>query len=228
MNKIILMVLLCRPLWLPAQTDVRIPFQPSFMGEPIALEKAFQMPDGDSIVLHTLRLYLSNFVFFNKGTLVYTEDNSYHLLDWEDETSMILAFVFPQKVDFDSLHFKLGVDSATTVSGAMGGDLDPSRGMFWAWQSGYINLKIEGFSRKSPARNGQFQVHLGGYLPPFQTLQAVGLKFGSALNPVEIRLDLSPFFEKMDWPKKPNIMSPCREAVDLSKILAKSFYIHAG
>lgn len=227
MKKITLFILLCRHFCLPAQTDVCIPFQPTLFGEKIALEKAVKMPDGDSIALHTLRFYLSSFVFYKNGKVIFVEENSYHLLDLEDEATMILPFAFPQKFDFDSLHFNLGVDSATTVSGAMGGDLDPALGMFWTWQSGYINVKLEGSSPKSPARDGAFQFHLGGYLPPFQTIQVVGLKFGSTLNPSEIRLDLTPFFDKTDWSKKPNIMSPCREAVDLSTILAKSFHVHA-
>jgi hypothetical protein len=227
MKKTTLFILLCCHLNLSAQTDIVLHFQPSIFGEKLALEKGLKMPDGDSIALHTLRFYLSNFVFYNNGTVVFAEQNSYHLLDLEDEASMILPFSFLQKFDFDSLNFKLGVDSATTVLGAMGGDLDPARGMFWAWQSGYINFKLEGFSQKSPARDGEFQFHLGGYLPPFQSLQVVGLKFGNTLNPYEIRLDLAPFFEKIDWSKKSNIMSPCREAVNFSKILAKSFHVHA-
>ncbi len=205
-----------------AQTDFSMQFEPVFLGQKMALEQPARKPDGDSLALHTLRFYLSNFVFFKNCAVVFAEKNSHHLLDLEDEKSMLLTFEFPQNLDFDSLRFDLGVDSATTVSGAMGGDLDPTRGMFWTWQSGYINFKIEGFSRKSPARDGEFRFHLGGYLPPFQTLQRVGLPVFSKEKAV-LQLDLTPFFEKIDWQKKPNIMSPCREAVELSEVLAKSF-----
>lgn len=30
----------------------------------------------------------------------------------------------------------------------MDGDLDPLNGMYWAWNSGYINMKIEGITPK--------------------------------------------------------------------------------
>lgn len=220
------MVLLFWVCCLSAQTGFLIQFQPVFFGENIALEQPIRAPDGDSISLHTLRFYLSNVIFLKKGVVVFAEKNSHHLLDVEYEKSLLLPFDFPQKLDFDSLQFELGVDSTTTVSGAMGDDLDPTHGMFWVWQSGYINFKIEGFSRKSSARQGTFQFHLGGYLPPFQTLQTVRLPVFSNEKAV-LQLDLTPFFEKIDWAKNSGIMSPCREAVDFSKILAKSFSIHA-
>lgn len=201
-----------------------LPVQPVFRGEQIVPGQPLRTADGDSLVLHTLRFYLSNFVFLKNGAVVFSEKNSCHLLDLEVEKSLLLNFQLPQNTDFDTLQFDFGVDSATTVLGAMGGDLDPTRGMFWTWQSGYIHLKMEGFASKSPARNHTFQFHLGGYLPPFQTCQTV--KTARPPYQAQLQLELLTFFEKINWSKKPGIMSPCREAVELSEVLAKSFILH--
>ncbi len=229
MNILFVIAVICGHLTATAQQAIGImsfslPVQPVFQGEQIALEQPLRTTDGDSLVLHTLRFYLSNFVFLKNGAVVFSEKNSCHLLDLEDEKSLLLNFQLPQNADFDTLQFDFGVDSATTASGAMGGDLDPTRGMFWTWQSGYIHFKIEGFALKNPARNHTFQFHLGGYLPPFQTCQTV--KTGRPQNHAHLQLDLVTFFEKINWSKKPGIMSPCREAVELSEVLAKSFLLH--
>lgn len=220
---------------LPAQqpeSAFSIQMQPIFLEKNIVLDEPLFDKNGDSLAIHELKFYLGNFEFLKNGQVVFQE-KSHRLVDVENEKSLVLDFDMPENPDFDSLRFDLGVDSLTNVSGAMGGDLDPTRGMFWTWQSGYINFKLEGFFEKCPARNGEFQFHLGGYLQPFQTVQRLNINAMRASNPsglqsrIQIDLDLSPFFEKTDWAKKPGVMSPGGEAVRLSEVLAKSFSIHA-
>lgn len=202
-------------------------FQAVLKNEKIELEKPLRASGNDSLTIQTLRFYLGDFAFFKNGKLVFEEKN-YRLLDLETAESLVLKFDFPEKIDFDSLACNLGVDSATSVAGAVGGDLDPTRGMFWTWQSGYINFKLDGFSRQSPARKGEFQFHLGGYLPPFAAMRRVQIGLGEVPKSSDLllELDLSKFFENVDWTRKSSIMSPCTEAVELSKILSKSFRIH--
>ena len=76
----------------------------------------------------------------------------------------------------DKIKFNLGIDSLTNVSGVMGGDLDPTKGMYWTWQSGYINFKMEGSSAVCPTRNHEFQFHIGGYQDPFYAMQTLELE----------------------------------------------------
>jgi len=212
-------------LWQEKNIGLTVYFQPVFQGEKIVLDQALRNSENDSLALHTLRFYLSHFVFLKNGTVVLEEKNSYHLLDVENENSLILTFEEAQNLDFDHIQFNLGIDSLTQISGAMGGDLDPTKGMFWTWQSGYINVKLEGFSAKSPARNHTFQFHLGGYLTPFQSVQTVKLSVHKGRN-LQLQMDLAPFFEQVDLAKKHSIMSPGEEAVALSRILANSFSLY--
>jgi hypothetical protein len=200
--------------------------QPMFQGKKVVLDAQMRSQGGDPLKLNTLRFYLSNFVFLKNGAVVFEEKNSFHLLDLEDENTLDLKFDALEGRDFDGLRFKLGIDSLTHISGAMGGDLDPTKGMFWTWQSGYINFKLEGTFKKCPTRNHEFQFHLGGYLAPFQSVQSVQVKIPKGENLV-LQLDLSPFFDQVDWVKKYSIMSPCKESVEASKVLANSFSVHA-
>jgi hypothetical protein len=101
--------------------------------------------------------------------------------------------------DFDEIQFSIGIDSLTNVSGAMGGDLDPVNGMYWSWQSGYINFKVEGNSEKSGAVHKDFQFHIGGYLKPFETLQTVILPLKRNQNVIFV--DVSRFLSEIDLKK---------------------------
>jgi hypothetical protein len=210
-----------------------IHFQPVFANQKIVLDTPIFDEKGDSVRIQTLRFYVGNFEFWKNGRVVFSE-KSHRLLDLEKPESLSLVFHAP---DFkatklnqspDSLRFDLGVDSLTQTAGAMGGDLDPTRGMFWTWQSGYIHCKIEGIASKSPAREGFFEFHLGGYVSPFSTVRRVCMTTGRVQNPADVKInfDLAPFFENVNWVKKSSIMSPDSEAARLSKVLAKSFRVH--
>jgi hypothetical protein len=209
-----------------ATQGLSVRFQPVLHGQKIVLNEPLRTAAGDSITLHTLRFYLSNVVFLKYGAVVFAEPSSHHLLDLETENTLALHYNLPAgTAGFTEIQFDLGIDSLTNTAGAMGGDLDPTNGMYWAWQSGYINTKIEGVSPHCPARNHEFQFHLGGYLPPFQAVQTVRLLVPKTQN-LLVDFDLTAFFEQVDWAKKSGIMSPGAEAVRLSEVLSKAFRVH--
>ena len=209
-----------------AQSDsshqIHVHIIPLFEGKELILEKEEYELNGNPIQFEVLKFYLSNFMLMNEGMVVWQEQNSYHLLDASQTESMNMDIKIPEGLQYDHIAFNLGIDSATNVSGAMGGDLDPTKGMYWSWNSGYVNFKLEGISDICPTRNHVFQYHLGGYLPPFQTVQKVQLK----VNPgekLEIRMDLSQFLKKLDLTQQHTIMSPGAKAQNLSRIAAKIF-----
>lgn len=223
MNSSLVVILLFWVFSLQPLPQFSVRVLPFFQHSKIELDAVVPLVTGDSVVFSTLKFYLGQFKFLKNGAIIFRDDR-YHLVDLEIENSEIIHFELPRSLQFDSLQFNFGVDSLTVVSGAMGGDLDPTRGMFWTWQSGYIHFKIEGYSSRCTAPLGNFQFHLGGYLPPHQTVQTVKVPLGNrSLNPA-LRLDLTPFFENINWEKKQGIMSPCADAVFLSKLLGQSFY----
>jgi hypothetical protein len=196
-------------------------FQPTFGNENLILNQKYSINKKDSFEINVLRFYISNIEFYNNNQLIYKELNSYHLIDLEEERTLQIRF---KNNDFTKIKFNLGIDSTTNVSGAFGGDLDPTKGMYWTWQSGYINFKIEGKSELCPTRNHQFQYHLGGYAAPFYGLQTVELAIDNK-DKIVVNIDVSQFLNAVDLVNEHSIMSPSKAAVDLAKVAAESFEV---
>lgn len=201
-----------------------IKFYPVYGNKPLYPENhSYPLNKGDSIKIETLKFYISNLQFLDNSSIVYTENNSFHLIDAAVDSTLLLSIHNPSMPGYDEIKFNLGIDSITNTAGAMDGDLDPTRGMYWTWQSGYINFKLEGSCAACPTRNHEFQFHLGGYLAPFNSLQTIRLKVNK-INPVNIYLDLQKFFAVVDLSTLNHVMSPNKQAKDLSEITAKCFY----
>jgi hypothetical protein len=145
-------------------------------------------------------------------------------MDFAEPNSLIINHSLPKKVKFHQLRFRLGIDSAINMAGALGGPLDPTTGMYWTWQSGFINIKIEGKMTSSSEVEQPFVFHLGGYKHPFPSIQQISLdlKDGSF---IQIGIDLKQFIERINSTKVNHIMSPGAEAVQLSERFAKSFMV---
>ena len=170
-------------------------------------------------------MYISKIQFLENNTVVYEEENSFHLIDVNDEKSLVIDCSVLSAVKFNQISFAIGIDSNTNVSGAMGGVLDPTRGMYWTWQSGYINFKLEGKSNLCRTRNNEFQFHIGGYLLPFTTLQTVTLN-ANQNRQITIDIDLKKLIDDVDLAKLNHIMSPSKEAALFSEKTMKIFSVH--
>lgn len=82
---------------------------------------------------------------------------------------------------YTAMEFMLGVDSLNNCSGAQSGALDPVHGMFWAWNTGYIFLKLEGTSSFSKSPLHMFEYHIGGYRQPTNCIRKIRLTFPDTL-----------------------------------------------
>ena len=173
----------------------------------------------DSTSITNLKFYLTKFSLTKSRNTVWQEESSYHLIDISNPKSLDFVLNLSKNIDFDAIHFLLGTDSLTNVSGVMGGDLDPTKGMYWAWNSGYINFKLEGENNAIP-----FEFHLGGYTPPFQTVQKIKLKTNSKNN-LTIELDIVKLLKQLDLTAQKKIMSPGKEAQQLAIMLSTLFSI---
>ncbi len=185
-------------------------------------DSALLFNDSNNLKINTLKFYISNIRLLKNTKVVLHEKNSFHLVDASKEITQLIKISNTKTISFDELKFDLGIDSVTNVSGVLGGDLDPTNGMYWAWQSGYINFKLEGTSQLSKARNNEFQFHLGGYVQPNGCLQTLNFKVNN-LNTINITLDVNEILRHLDLGKINHIMSPSSEAVRLSKIVANAF-----
>ncbi len=173
----------------------------------------------DTISVSMLKFYISDIVLKKKNTIIYKTEGKSYLMNPEKK----LEIDFDQNIaeEADEIDFSVGVDSTTNVSGALGGDLDPMNGMYWSWQSGYVNFKIEGTYGGSAAQK-DFQFHIGGYSSLFPTLQAIALPLGK--NQKIIYVDILRFLLQIDLNKIHSIMSPGEKAVILARQFGKVFY----
>lgn len=205
--------------------QVNVYFNPMFVGNKLELNKQYFIVNStNSIQIETLKFYISNMEFYNTEQLVFKEKNSFHLIDAEDSTTFNLMINLEPNINFNQIKFNIGIDSITNYGGAMGGDLDPTKGMYWTWQNGYINFKIEGKSNLSIAKSNDFLFHLGGYQNAFSTLQTIQLPVqNSQVIPINMAIDK--WINEIDLAKQNHIMSPSKEAVILSNKLSTIFSV---
>lgn len=183
--------------------------------------------NGDSIQIEEFKFYISSISFLYGDSLVWAEKNSFHLIDFSEKKTQLISLNIPSHAIINKVKFNLGIDSITSVSGALAGDLDPSKGMYWAWQSGYINLKLEGKQNNCPTRKNKFQFHIGGYKQPFYAIQPVTLNIkNTTTTDVNIKIDLINLFEKINFQKTHTIMIPSKDAVEFAKEISNLFYIN--
>ncbi len=184
----------------------------------------FKTMNSDSLAFESLKCYVSKIVFLQDDKVVYAENNSFHLLDAANVESLKINLAC--KSPFNKIRFTLGVDSITNVSGAMGGDLDPSKGMYWAWQSGYINVKMEGKSLACKNPQKAFQFHLGGYAYPYSNAKVITL--ASTHKPEQnIMIQLAEWYKYFELQKFDHIMSPSSQAQKMTLAFSNCFQISA-
>jgi len=188
------------------------------------LNKKQLFKNADSIEFETFKFYISAIELYQNNKLVFKEENSFHLIDFSNPASLIINLNSEKKVNYNQIKFNIGIDSITNISGAMGGDLDPTKGMYWAWQSGYINFKLEGKSNLCKTRGNDFFYHIGGYTHPFNTLQKVELHTKKTKE-ITVSINVNAFFNNIDIGKTNQLMSPNKDAVFVSKQVIQLFSV---
>lgn len=204
-------------------------FKPVFDHETLVLdEKQYTTAQSDTIVVSTFRFYLSNIQYIFEDGSTFSETNSVHLLDVEKEESLVFEVKDVPNKKLQSVNFNIGVDSFTNVSGALTGDLDPIHGMYWAWNTGYINAKIEGKSKSCHTPKNVFEFHIGGYLSPFNTLRKIQLTPENKISDngkMTIEVDASKWFSNIRLAETNSVLQPNKMAMMIANNYAEMFKI---
>lgn len=208
-----------------AQEKITIKNELQFNLKSLVLNTNYSELPNDTLSLETVKFYISNLQIHYKNGTISKEKNSFHLLDFENLES--LQFELEKSTEkIESIRFSIGIDSLTNVSGALGGDLDATKGMYWAWQSGYINLKIEGKSSNCKTRKNKFQFHIGGYLKPFYAMRTIILPVNNTItnNTLTLKYDISKLFSNINLKEFHTVMIPSEKAMqfadDFQKIIS--------
>ncbi len=169
-----------------------------------------------SIRIDNLRWYVSLPPAGKKGSKAW-------LLDLADSSSLDQQMSRPVN---NKISLLFGVDSAIQVGGVGTGALDPLRGMYWTWQTGYVQWKMEGAIRVDGVES-PLELHLGGFdgATKAQAMLSDYLVY-QITNSVIAQWDLSPFIAQILDQKKYGVMSPSPIARDYCRIIANGVSFH--
>lgn len=138
--------------------------------------------NGDDFYITTFKYYISNIILTRmNGDTVHIPD-SYFLINAADPGSLSQELTNVPAGKYKTIAFTIGVDSLRNFSGAQSGCLDPARGMFWTWKSGYIFVKMEGVSSKSTSKKNKLVYHIGGAIAPENTIRVFSQSLPSKLK----------------------------------------------
>lgn len=193
-----------------------------FQQEGLRLNHYYHLASGDSVLISGLRFYLSHIQLWNDSFKAGSALKTHYLIDAANPPSQKITIPLNSGLKFNTIRFVIGVDSANNYKGASEGELDPTNGMYWTWQSGYINFKLDGRTNLSSLRNREFNLHIGGYRYPFITQQQCSIAVNAA-SVVGLHIQLDQLVERHKWQHVSQIMSPGKAAVELSKELPKIF-----
>ena len=192
---------------------------PTWNKNPLELQHVYLNQNNDSISFSTLKIYFSDFHFKDKISGRITSIDTLIFYDLADSSTHSF-FNDLNLSNYECVAFTLGLDSSKNVSSELENAYDPLLGMYWAWNTGYINLKIMGESSAVPTNSHEFEFHLGGYRSPFATAQTIQID----LNDQYIYFDLEKLFsESINLTKNHHIMMPCKDAFLISQGLSACF-----
>ncbi len=216
--------------------SVKITFNNVVKNSKIVLfDSLYTNPFGEKYSINKFRYYVSN-ISLKSDNKNFIEKESYHLVDESNIESQSIYLSVPQG-NYFSINFLLGVDSLHNVSGAQSGALDPTKDMFWTWNTGYVMAKLEGNSSSSTLVNHKYEFHIGGFSGKFNVLKNIELKF-SENKPIYFSKDKTTEIimnaDVNTWWQNPNdikiaehanITAPGKWALAISDNYAKMFSI---
>jgi len=206
-----------------SQDSLGINFRVKFQGEELQLGKEYHW-NGQPIKFTNVKFYVGSMAL-KMGDSVIFADKKAHLVDYSNVQSLMIQL--PMIHEFDRIELVIGTDSLDNVSGEFTADLDPINGMYWTWQSGFINLKLEGNSSLCSTRKNEFVYHIGGYEKPFETHHKIEFPIVNAPKmDVEVKLDDLIF--NMMQSGRFHLMSPGQDAHDFSILFKKAFSVTNG
>lgn len=180
------------------QHTIIISFQHKVGNQNLVLGETYKNPFGENITINRFRYYVSNIILIDKNNKRFTQPDEYYLIDEADSVSKTFKIKSSVK-EIKALEFLLGVDSIRNVSGVQTGTLDPMKGMFWTWNTGYIYAKLEGTCDSSHAAAHSFTYHIGGYKPGENAARKIVLNLPSSTNDLPsiiiINADINKWFQ---------------------------------
>lgn len=148
MSRLLLLLLLCISSNFRSQQELEI----RWGNKPFVLDTLLVLNDSTQLRISQLKFYLQ-----------VSERRSTPRIIFVDAADS-------NKITFNNMlnSLQLGIDPALQMQSNFKGTLDPIHGMYWAWNSGYIQLKCAGELIVGNSKKVQhFELHLGGLEAPW-------------------------------------------------------------
>ncbi len=188
---------------------------------------------GEPFKVRSFEYYISHIRLQDNSGKYHSVFEAPRLINQADSTTKQLSFITSSD-KVTGIQFLLGIDSITNVSGVQTGDLDPAKGMFWIWNTGYIMAKLEGSSPVSKAPGKQYSYDIGGYKEGENSVRQINLAILPTANTDAatfiITADISKwFYGKNDIriSEQPMCHSPGQLAMQVADNYAAMFSIRA-
>jgi len=160
----------------PSGGKLTITFDHYVGDEPLRLDTVtYRSALGQPFTVTKFKYYIGN-IHLRKANGGEATFDDYYLIDEDEALSKKISLDVPTG-EYTGIDFIIGVDSLHNCSGAQSGALDPVNAMFWAWNTGYIFLKLEGKSSVSRSPGNVFEYHVGGYKQPANCIRHISLNF---------------------------------------------------
>lgn len=206
--------------------NIQFMIKPMFNTEALVLNTTKYSTDtNDTVSITTLKFYISNLVVEYEDGTRFKDKQSVRLIDVERLETLSFQLKQAPDLKMKRIYFQIGIDSLTNVSGNLDGDLDPALGMYWAWNSGYINMKLEGKSSSCKSVKKEFQFHIGGYLPQQNALQEMSLVMPENAETIHLKVDLNKWLSNVALKENNSLMIPGKKAIEMAKCYKNMFTI---
>lgn len=207
-----------------AQKKLSIRFINTVGDSTIQLGNTYTNPFNETFTVRNFKYYISHIQLKDKAGKLHSISNDYYLVNEADTASLSIK-LHHNVEEIIAIRFLLGIDSLRNVSGVQTGALDPAKGMFWTWNSGYIMAKLEGKSSASKAPGNYFTYHIGGFKQKESVVKWIELPLiltRQSPETVYIKADALKWFKSIHdirIAEKP----VCHEPGDLAMLIADNY-----
>jgi hypothetical protein len=178
-----------------ATTNLSITFNNTVNGKTISSSDTnYRNAAGNLYTINLLKYYVTNLVLVDENKKEWLAKN-YNLINIEEPTQNTFLLSGIPNAKYTKLKFMLGVDSLRNTTGVQDGYLDPSYGMIWDWNTGYIFFKHEGNYKNTLNEIKPLRLHLGKDLSRGNVeLDLPLININGALSKLTIDFDLNKAF----------------------------------
>ncbi|MFD0931453.1 MbnP family protein [Psychroflexus salinarum] len=217
--------------------NIAITFANEINGHPIVLNSEFyQNSSGESFSINKLKYIISNIELVKENGEIFTYpiDESYFLINEENQKGQILNLKNIPIENYRSLRFGIGVDQSNYPLNGVDNFVPTAEEnqMLWSWSAGYIFFKIEGSYQVSENNQEEnFLFHIGSHGTNLDNYKTVVLssEFDLDLRDkdlIAVKADLEKLFNsthEISINDKPDIQVDLENAPQIAENVSQMF-----